>query len=70
MIQKATEKITKDKTSIVIAHRLATIKKADRIIVMEQGEIVEMGSHEELLQKEGGAYQKLHQLQFSQEEFA
>ena len=37
---------------------------------MEQGEIVEMGSHEELLQKEGGAYQKLHQLQFSQEEFA
>ena len=70
LIQKATEKITKDKTSIVIAHRLATIKKADRIIVMEQGEIVEMGSHEELLQKEGGAYQKLHQLQFSQEEFA
>lgn len=70
LIQKATEKITKDKTSIVIAHRLATIKKADRIIVMEQGEIVEMGSHEELLKKEGGAYQKLHQLQFSQEEFA
>ena len=70
LIQKATEKITKDKTSIVIAHRLATIKKADRIIVMEQGEIVEMGSHEELLQKEGGSYQKLHQLQFSQEEFA
>ena len=70
LIQKATEKITKDKTSIVIAHRLATIKKADRIIVMEQGEIVEMGSHEELLQKEGGDYQKLHQLQFSQEEFA
>ena len=70
LIQKATEKITKYKTSIVIAHRLATIKKADRIIVMEQGEIVEMGSHEELLQKEGGTYQKLHQLQFSQEEFA
>ena len=67
LIQKATDRITKDKTSIVIAHRLATIKKADRIIVMDQGEIVEMGSHEDLLQKEGGAYQKLHQLQFSQE---
>ena len=67
LIQKATDRITKDKTSIVIAHRLATIKKADRIIVMDQGEIVEMGTHEALLQKEGGAYQKLHQLQFSQE---
>ncbi|MGB1445359.1 MAG: ABC transporter ATP-binding protein [Flavobacteriaceae bacterium] len=67
LIQKATDRITKDKTSIVIAHRLATIKKADRIIVMDQGEIVEMGSHGDLLQKEGGAYQKLHQLQFSQE---
>ena len=67
LIQKATDRITTDKTSIVIAHRLATIKKADRIIVMDQGEIVEMGSHEDLLQKEGGAYQKLHQLQFSQE---
>ena len=67
LIQKATDRITNDKTSIVIAHRLATIKKADRIIVMDQGEIVEMGSHEDLLQKEGGAYQKLHQLQFSQE---
>ena len=67
LIQKATDRITKDKTSIVIAHRLATIKKADRIIVMDQGEIVEMGSHVDLLQKEGGAYQKLHQLQFSQE---
>ena len=67
LIQKATDRITKDKTSIVIAHRLATIKKADRIIVMDQGEIVEMGAHEDLLQKEGGTYQKLHQLQFSHE---
>ena len=67
LIQKATDRITKDKTSIVIAHRLATIKKADRIIVMDQGEIVEMGTHEALLQKDGGEYQKLYQLQFSQE---
>ncbi len=66
LIQKATERITKDKTSIVIAHRLATIKKADRIVVMDQGEIVEMGTHESLLKKENGAYQKLYELQFSQ----
>ena len=63
LIQKATDRITKDKTSIVIAHRLATIKKADRIIVMDQGEIIESGTHAELLKKENGAYQKLHQLQ-------
>ena len=67
LIQKATDRITKDKTSIVIAHRLATIKKADRIIVMDQGEIIESGTHVELLKKENGAYQKLHQLQFSQQ---
>jgi len=49
---------------------LATIKKANRIVVMDQGEIIEVGSHKELIEKEGGAYQKLHQLQFSQEEVA
>lgn len=53
LIQKATEKITKNRTSIIIAHRLSTIEKADKIIVMDQGKIVEEGSHEELLQKEG-----------------
>ena len=68
LIQKATERITKDKTSIVIAHRLATIKKADRIIVMDQGEIVEMGTHESLLAKNKGTYQRLYELQFSQAE--
>lgn len=66
LIQKATEKITKNKTSIVIAHRLATIKKADRIVVMDQGQIVEIGTHESLLNLPGGAYQRLHQLQFSE----
>ena len=70
LIQKATERITKDKTSIVIAHRLATIKKADRIVVMDQGEIVEMGTHESLLKKDNGVYQKLYELQFSQAEVA
>ena len=68
LIQKATERVTKDKTSIVIAHRLATIKKADRIVVMDQGKIVEMGTHESLLTKNKGAYQRLYELQFSKAE--
>ena len=59
-----TNKITKGRTSIVIAHRLATIKKADRIIVMEKGEIVEQGTHTELL-KQKGYYSKLYEIQFS-----
>ncbi len=63
LIQKATEKITADRTSIVIAHRLATVKKADRILVMEAGEIVEQGSHNELL-AQGGYYKNLYEAQF------
>jgi subfamily B ATP-binding cassette protein MsbA len=70
LIQDATDIITKDRTSIVIAHRLATIKKADRIIVMDAGEIVEMGTHHELLQKEGGYYKNLYEVQFQQQEVA
>ena len=65
MIQYATETITKDRTSIVIAHRLATIKKADKIIVMDNGLIVEEGSHAELLEKENGYYKNLYDKQFS-----
>ena len=68
LIQDATDKITEGRTSIVIAHRLATIKKADKIIVMDQGEIVEIGNHRELLQKEGGYYRKLYEVQFKEEE--
>ncbi len=68
MIQTATEKITKGRTSIVIAHRLATIKKADKIIVMNAGEIVETGTHAELLQKENGYYRNLYEVQFITEE--
>ncbi|PIB29630.1 antibiotic ABC transporter ATP-binding protein [Maribacter sp. 4U21] len=67
LIQKATEKITEGRTSIVIAHRLATIKKADRIIVMDAGNIVEMGTHQELLKK-GGYYNNLYEAQFLAEE--
>jgi len=64
LIQNATETITKEKTSIIIAHRLATIQKANRIVVMDQGEIVEIGTHKELLDKKDGHYQKLHRIQF------
>ncbi|MAW95701.1 MULTISPECIES: ABC transporter ATP-binding protein [unclassified Leeuwenhoekiella] len=65
LIQKAINKITKGRTSIVIAHRLATIKKADKIIVMEKGQIVEMGNHKSLLAKEDGYYRKLYEVQFA-----
>ncbi|MBA6156336.1 ABC transporter ATP-binding protein [Tenacibaculum sp. S7007] len=67
MIQYATDKITKDRTSIVIAHRLATIKKADMIIVMDKGLIVEQGTHAQLLQKSEGYYRNLYDKQFSTE---
>jgi len=68
LIQNATDKITKNRTSIVIAHRLATIKKADQIIVMDAGKIVEQGSHSELLGKVNGYYKNLHDVQFAKEE--
>ncbi|GHB58409.1 lipid A export ATP-binding/permease protein MsbA [Psychrosphaera saromensis] len=64
-IQDALNKLMKNRTSLVIAHRLSTIENADKIIVMDQGEILEQGSHAELLEKKG-AYAALHQLQFSE----
>jgi len=64
LIQNATDKITKGRTSIVIAHRLATIQQADRIIVMDAGEIVEQGTHEELLKVKDGYYRNLYEVQF------
>ncbi|MCB0383216.1 MAG: ABC transporter ATP-binding protein, partial [Psychroserpens sp.] len=64
LIQDATDKITKDRTSIVIAHRLATIQKADQIIVMDDGRIVEKGTHNELLKKADGYYRNLYEVQF------
>jgi len=67
MIQYATDTITQERTSIVIAHRLATIKKADKIIVMDKGEIVEEGTHKELLKKKEGYYKNLYDKQFSLE---
>jgi len=67
MIQYATETITKGRTSIVIAHRLATIKQADKIIVLDNGLIVEEGTHNELLEKEKGYYKNLYDKQFGVE---
>jgi len=63
MIQRATDTLIAGRTSIVIAHRLSTIRKADKIIVLDKGEIKEMGSHQELLEKQG-FYYRLHQMQF------
>jgi subfamily B ATP-binding cassette protein MsbA len=68
LIQNATDKITRNRTSIVIAHRLATIKKADKIIVMDAGQIVEEGTHQELLKKPNGYYKNLYEVQFMKEE--
>ena len=67
LIQEATDKITKGRTSIIIAHRLATVKKADRILVKDAGQIVEMGTHQALL-KNGGFNGALNLAQFLQEE--
>ena len=64
LIQKATQKITHGRTSIVIAHRLATVQKADTIIVLDAGEIVEMGTHKELLKNNEGQYRNLYDAQF------
>lgn len=65
LIQRATETITKGRTSIVIAHRLATIVNADKIVVMDKGLIVEQGTHQELINRESGYYKNLYDSQFS-----
>ena len=67
LIQRATNLLTEKRTSIVIAHRLATIQRASKIIVLDRGEILEMGTHSELLSR-NGQYRKLFELQFKKEE--
>jgi ATP-binding cassette subfamily B protein len=63
LIEKAIQKLISDRTSIVIAHRLSTIKRADKIIVLDRGEIKEIGTHSQLL-KNGGFYAGLYEMQF------
>ena len=63
LVQQALDGLLRGRTSIVIAHRLSTIERADRIVAMQAGQIVEQGSHAELL-AHGGLYARLHALQF------
>lgn len=65
IIQQATTSITKDKTSIIVAHRLATVRNADRIVVLDKGRIVENGTHQELMEIRNGHYARLYETQFS-----
>jgi subfamily B ATP-binding cassette protein MsbA len=67
LVQEALANLMKGRTTLVIAHRLATVRGAHRIIVLDGGEIRETGTHEELLKKPGGLYSRLYELQFSQE---
>jgi ATP-binding cassette, subfamily B, bacterial len=67
LVQKAFEVLSKDRTTLVVAHRLATVKNADRILVMDQGQIIAQGTHASLV-AEGGLYARLAKLQFSETE--
>ncbi len=67
LIQHAIETLVKGRTSIVIAHRLSTVQNADKIMVLDKGEIKEIGTHEELLKMGDGYYRKLYEMQFQTE---
>jgi ABC-type multidrug transport system fused ATPase/permease subunit len=64
LVQEALDKLMIGRTSIVIAHRLSTIRNADKIIVLQKGEVLEMGTHQELINNEDGLYNKLSKLQY------
>jgi ATP-binding cassette subfamily B protein len=66
LIQNAMREVLKNRTSIIIAHRLSTVRNADKIVVLEAGKIVEIGNHEELVQRDG-LYKKLYEMQFKYE---
>jgi len=66
LVQKALANLMENKTSIVIAHRLSTVRRADVIVAMERGKIIQIGTHAELLEK-GGIYKKLYELQFAED---
>jgi ABC-type multidrug transport system fused ATPase/permease subunit len=63
LVQRALQNLMSDRTVIVIAHRLSTVRRADKIVVLDQGTVVETGRHDELISG-GGIYQRLHELQF------
>lgn len=65
MVQEALDRLMEGRTSFIIAHRLSTVAHCDRIVVLDNGRIVEVGTHEELLKKESGLYKRLHSLQFA-----
>ena len=67
LVQRAIANLVRNRTTIVIAHRLSTVRRADVIVVMEAGRIIEMGTHSELLAKGGGQYRRLYELQFADE---
>ncbi len=67
LVQRAIANLVRDRTTIVIAHRLSTVRRADNIVVMEAGRIIEQGTHKDLLAR-GGQYQKLYEMQFADEE--
>ncbi|MEC9077840.1 MAG: hypothetical protein VX696_02565, partial [Pseudomonadota bacterium] len=69
LVQNALAALTEDRTTIVIAHRLSTVVNADRIYVMENGKVIETGTHSELLKRKG-AYSKLYALQFAEQQSA
>ena len=68
IVQKALDNLMSNKTVFVIAHRLSTIKNADRIIVIKDGELIEQGSHDELMQLENGEYKHLYEMQFKNQD--
>jgi subfamily B ATP-binding cassette protein MsbA len=65
LVQQALENLMKDRTTLVIAHRLSTVRRADLIVVIEEGRVQEVGRHTELLERPDGLYRRLYQLQFS-----
>jgi subfamily B ATP-binding cassette protein MsbA len=67
-VQQALANLMKGRATLVIAHRLATVRNADRIVVLDGGEVRELGTHEELLRRRGGIYSRLHELQFKSED--
>ena len=67
LVQEALDELMKGRTTIIIAHRLATIRKVDQIYVIDQGQVVESGNHDELSVKDGGIYSNLVKLQFEHE---